>query len=319
MPVFFGRLESGAHLERGLAPALLAALTQAMNMLRCGWLWAFLVTGLLGVEMARGASKEDEDLGLNWQKGPQAASLRNVARLKVPAGFRFLDHKETKKWLERMGNEPDGNELGLVQNTTNGWVVIFEFDDIGYVKDDEKNQLDKMGDELLASYKKGAEAQNERRQERGMSALHVLGWQVKPNYNDETKNLEWCLLGESRGEKFVNHNVRVLGRRGVTKVTLIEDADKFDATLPAFRSLLKDFSYTTGESYAEFKQGDKIAKAGLGALVLGGAAAAAYKVGLLGGLLAFFKKGFKLIIVAIVAIGAGIKRLFGRITGKNSD
>ena len=175
-------------------------------------------------------------------------------------------------------------------------------------KDDEKTKLDSMADDLLESYKKGAEHQNQRREKMGAPPLEVLGWQVKPHYNDETKNLEWCILGQSGGDKFVNHNVRLLGRKGVTKITLIEDQEKIDATLPVFRNLLKDFTYTAGESYAEYKQGDKIAKAGLGALVLGGAAAAAYKVGLFGWLAVALKKGFKLVIVAVVAIGAEIGR-----------
>jgi uncharacterized membrane-anchored protein len=275
--------------------------------------------GIGGMFTGFGASKEDGDLGFDWHKGPYAASLRNVARLKVPEGYRFLDHKDAKRWLERSGSTPGGNELGIVQNLKDEWVVIFEFDDIGYVKDDEKSKLETMADELLNSYQKGAEHQNERRTELGLPPLKVLGWEVKPNYNEESKNLEWCILGESRGEKFVNHNVRILGRRGVTKVTLIEDQANFGKTLPVFRGLLKEFNYTSGENYAEFKQGDKIAKVGLGALVLGGAAAAAYKVGLLGPIIMFFKKGFKLIIVGLVAIGTALKNVIGRLFGRKKD
>lgn len=278
-----------------------------------------LLLGLVGGNGVNGATGGDDELGFEWHKGPYTASLRNVARLKVPEGYRFLDHKEAKRWLERGGNESDGNELGIVQNLKDEWVVIFEFDDIGYVKDDEKSKLDAMATELLESYQKGAEHQNERRAEKGLSPLKVLGWQVKPNYNEETKNLEWCLLGEGKGGKFVNHNVRILGRKGVTKVTLIEDEKNFEKTLPVFRTFLKEFSYTSGESYAEFKQGDKIAKAGLGALVVGGAAAAAYKVGLFTWLLAFIKKGGKFIFLALIAAGAAVKNFFARLFGRNKQ
>ena len=286
--------------------------------IRLRWLLVLLV-GVAGGLRVGGAGGGDDELGFEWHKGPYAASLRNVARLKVPEGYRFLDYKEAKRWLERTGNKPDGNELGIVQNLKDEWVVIFEFDDIGYVKDDEKSKLDSMATEMLESYQKGAEQQNERRAEMGLSPLKVLGWQVKPNYNEETKNLEWCLLGEGKGGKFVNHNVRILGRKGVTKVTLIEDEGAFEKTLPVFRTLLKEFNYTSGESYAEFKQGDKIAKAGLGALVVGGAAAAAYKVGLFAWLFAFIKKGGKLVIVALVAAGAALKGFFSKIFGRNKD
>jgi uncharacterized membrane-anchored protein len=283
--------------------------------------WITLVL-LVGLVSASGASKEEErdgDLGFDWHKGPYSASMRNVAQMKIPEGYRFLDHKDAKRWLERSGSTPDGNELGIVQNLKDEWVIIFEFDDIGYVKDDEKTQLESMADDLLKSYREGAEQQNERREKLGMPPLSVLGWQVKPSYHEETKNLEWCILGESGGHKFVNHNVRLLGRRGVTKVTLIEDQEKIDQTLPIFRTLMKEYSYSSGEGYAEYKQGDKIAKVGLGALVLGGAAAAAYKVGLLGWLLAFFKKGFKFIILALVAVGAAAKNILSKLFGGRKD
>lgn len=272
---------------------------------------------LAGTVASRAAKEEDDTLGFDWHKGPYAASLRTVARLQVPDGYRFLDHKDTRRWLERHGNEGDKTAIGLVQNTKDGWVAIFEFDDIGYVKDDEKTKLDSMADELLDGYRKGAEQQNRRRKESGIPDIQVLGWQVKPNYNDETKNLEWCVLAESGGHKFVNHNVRILGRRGVTRVTLIEDQETLDVTLPVFRNFLKTFSYSTGESYAEFRQGDKIAKYGLGALVAGGAAAAAYKVGLLGPVIAFFKKGFKFVILALAAVAAAVRNLFSKLFNRN--
>jgi len=192
--------------------------------------------------------------------------------------------------------------------------VIFQFEEIGYVKDDEKNDLN--ADKLLDSYRKGAESMNERRKDEGVPPINIVGWHVAPNYNDQTKNLEWSVEAESHGERFVNYNVRLLGRKGVTKITLIEDRAKIDATLPKFREILKSHEYTYGESYAEYRQGDKIAKYGLGALVLGGTVAAAAKFGLLGPVILFFKKGWKLVVAGVVAVGSWLKKLF---SGKKRD
>jgi uncharacterized membrane-anchored protein len=139
---------------------------------------------------------------------------------------------------------------------------------------------------------------------------------VAPNYNDITKNLEWSVEAESGGEKFVNYNVRLLGRKGVTKVTLIEDRSHVDATLPQFREILRSHQYGGGESYAEYRQGDRIAQYGLGALVLGGAAAAAAKFGLFAPLILFFKKAWKVVAAAVVGAVMWIKNL---ITGRNKN
>ena len=157
---------------------------------------------------------------------------------------------------------------------------------------------------------------NEARQERGTPPIRIVGWHVAPNYNDITKNLEWSVEAESGGEKFVNYNVRLLGRKGVTKVTLIEDRTHVDATLPLFREILRSHQYSGGESYAEYRQGDRIAQYGLGALVLGGAAAAAAKFGLFAPLILFIKKAWKVVAAAVVGAVMWIKNL---ITGRNKN
>jgi len=64
------------------------------------------------------------------------------------------------------------------------WFVIFEFDKIGYVKDDEKDSID--SEYLLESLRKGTEKSNKIRRERGFPELSVVDWKVKPNYNDAT-------------------------------------------------------------------------------------------------------------------------------------
>jgi len=67
----------------------------------------------------------------------------------------------------------------------------------------------------------------------------------------------------------VNYNTRLLGRKGVMEVSLVVDPEKLSATMPAYQALLKDYDFKQGERYAEFRQGDKIAKYGLAALVTG--------------------------------------------------
>ena len=251
---------------------------------------------------------------LSWIQGPTNVSLAGRATLKIPKGFRFLEAKGAQEFLKKTGNRPSGQETGLLMHTQDEWWVILEFEEIGYVKDDEKKELD--ADKLIASYRQGSESMNEARQERGTPPIRIVGWHVAPNYNDITKNLEWSVEAESGGEKFVNYNVRLLGRKGVTKVTLIEDRTHVDATLPLFREILRSHQYSGGESYAEYRQGDRIAQYGLGALVLGGAAAAAAKFGLFAPLILFIKKAWKVVAAAVVGAVMWIKNW---ITGRNKN
>ena len=91
------------------------------------------------------------------------------------------------------------------------------------------------------------------------------------------------------------------------------------ATLPEFKKLLADYKYQSGQTYAEYKPGDKVAKYGLAALVVGGAAVGAAKLGLLGPLILLFKKAWKLVVVAIAAMAASLKKVLGKLFGHKNE
>jgi uncharacterized membrane-anchored protein len=187
------------------------------------------------------------------------------------------------------------------------WSVVFEWDDVGYVKDDEKNELNP--DKILGSIREGTKQSNAWRREHGQPEIELVGWQLPPRYNEATHNLEWAIKGRSESGFFVNYNVRMLGRKGVMSATLLVDPDKMEGTLPTYQALLKDHTFKEGQRYAEYRQGDKIAKYGLAALVVGGAAAGAAKLGLFAWLAVALKKFWKLIVAGIVAATAFVKRL----------
>jgi len=88
----------------------------------------------------------------------------------------------------------------------------------GYVKDDEKIDPDP----LLESIRKGTEASNEQRKSRGWSTLTIVGWKLPPRYDTQDRRLEWAIDARSDGGAVVNYNTRVLGRHGVTSVTLVD-------------------------------------------------------------------------------------------------
>jgi uncharacterized membrane-anchored protein len=201
--------------------------------------------------------------------------------------------------------------------TNEHWSVMFEFSDVGYVKDTDKDKLN--ADKLLADIKRGTAAANKERVRAGSSAIEVVGWEVPPKYDENTHNLEWAVRATCDGQPLLNYNTRLLGRKGVMEVVLIVEPDKLPATLPTFRSLLDAYSFQTGQTYAEYRSGDRVAKYGLAALVVGGAAVGAAKLGLFAWLAVFLKKGWKLVVVAVAAVAAFFKKLFNRVTGRDSS
>ncbi|MEY2466594.1 MAG: hypothetical protein QOD03_1115 [Verrucomicrobiota bacterium] len=254
------------------------------------------------------------DKKLNVLNGPAKAQMKNIARIDVPEGFDFIDGDGTRAMMKAYGEPVSGNELGLLAPTNGDWSVIFEFSNVGYVKDDDKDKLD--ADKLLASIKRGTEEANKERVSAGNPPLEITGWEQPPHYDETTHNLEWAVRATSGGHEILNYNTRLLGRKGVMEVVLILDPKELPATLPKFKNLLANYSFQTGESYAEYRPGDKVAKYGLAALVLGGAAVGAAKLGLLAWLAVLLKKGWKLVIIAFAAVAGFFKKMFRKLTGR---
>lgn len=266
----------------------------------------------LAQEPAGEKEQEAEEPKFNWQDGPGDFQLgSDVAKVSLGEGHVFLDAPETRRFLESTHNPSSGNEVGFVGKEGESWWLIFEWEKVGYVKDDDKDELD--ADELLESYKTGTEEYNEERKKAGLPGLHVMGWQEPPHYDPVTHNLVWAILAKNdNGRESINYNVRLLGREGVMSVTLIDSKEQFAQSKPSFEKVLSAFAYVPGKTYAEFKSGDKVAEYGLTALVAAGAGAAAVKFGLF----KFIGKFAKVIIIGVVAAGAAIARvikgLFGR-------
>jgi uncharacterized membrane-anchored protein len=79
--------------------------------------------------------------------------------------------------------------------------------------------------------------------------------------------------------------------------------------LPSFDGVVASTAFTAGNTYAEWRSGDKVAAYGLTALVAGGAAV---KLGLFGKLWKLILASGKAIIIGVVAALAWVRSLFRR-------
>lgn len=263
--------------------------------------YCVIFIGLASVLVVSASGQTPEAGSVKWQEGPSIEDLGTIAQVRVPAGYVFAGANDTRALMEAMQNPTSGTELGFVAPAGLDWFVVFEFDDVGYVRDDEKSTLNP--DALLDSIKRGTEASNKERQRRGWASMTIVGWEQQPHYSETTHNLEWAIRGESSGHVVVNQNTRLLGRGGVMRVTLVSDPNAFTATLPKFKELLDGYTFKPGHGYSEYRQGDKLAKYGLTALVVGGATAVAVKTGL-------FKWLWKGLVIGAIALVAFVKRVF---------
>jgi uncharacterized membrane-anchored protein len=272
-------------------------------------LWILVALGLTDTGFSQDDNALNEDAitteaPFQWEQGPTRAQIGTLAEIEVPEGYRFNGAEGTQMLLQMMQNPISGEELGMLMpnNEESNWFVVFEFSSIGYVKDDEKDELD--ADVILDSIRQGTEQGNKERAKRGWPKMSIVGWEQAPCYNAQSQNLEWAVRAKSEGELVVNYNTRVLGRTGVMEAGLVINPEDLSTVLPKFRQLLNGYTFKEGSQYADFHKGDKVAQYGLTALVTGGAAAVALKTGL-------FQKFWKLIVILFIAIGGFFKKLFG--------
>ena len=244
---------------------------------------------------------------LNWVKGPTTVSVADNSQLDIPKGYVFLDAADTAKWEELNHNLSGGGQV-MVAPMSLDWVGYLRFSAEGYVKDDDKIDAP----DLLKTIQTNTAQGNVERQRRGWAPFHIIDWAVPPAYNSQTKRLEWATLFESEGQRVVNFSTKILGRHGYTSVVMATDPENLAASEPALNNVLQGYKFNTGETYAEWQPGDKVAEYGLAALIVGGAAAVATKKGfwaILGGLMA---AAWKVLAAAAVGALAWVKSLFSR-------
>jgi uncharacterized membrane-anchored protein len=273
----------------------------------------FLPLSLLSLTLCLGANALFAEI--QPIKGPAIGKLGDIAEIKVPEGYGFIQQKDMKEFMEKTHNFYSSDELGVLftEDKKSGYMALFSFDDIGYIKDADKEKLD--ADKMWQSMVDNSKEANKERAEKGWEAIDLVGWELKPQYNPDNHRLEWAKRLKEKGEEFINYNTRVLGRKGVMEVTLVPNSEDMAAVLAHFNNDIQGFDFTNGNKYAEWTTGDKVAEIGLAALVVGGAGAIAAKTGILGKLwaliLPFFAKAWALVVAGLAALSSFFKRLFG--------
>ncbi len=245
---------------------------------------------------------------IHWVQGPFTAKLGDNAEIEVPKDFLFADGAGARKYMELAKNPVSNSEVGLIapKSEQESWYILFEFDGVGFVKDDDKASLDSAA--LLQSIQKATEASNEVRRKNNWPAFHANNWHTAPFYDSETHNLTWAIDGseDNGAHPAVNYSVRILGRRGTMNIDLVGNPQELASAEPRLKTILAGFRFTGGNSYADFVQGDKLAGYGLTALIAGGATAVAIKTGL-------FAKLWKFLLFIGAAIVGSLKKLWRKI------
>nr|GFC14582.1 hypothetical protein [Tanacetum cinerariifolium] len=120
------------------------------------------------------------------------------------------------------------------------WAYIIEYDPMGYVKDDDANDIDYA--DLLADMQKDTEEGNADREKAGFEPAHLMGWGANPYYDQAQHALHWA---------------KILAAPTRRSTTIIP-------------GLLANVGFAKGQQYTDYSAGvDEVAAYTIGGLVAG--------------------------------------------------
>ncbi|HEV2673932.1 MAG TPA: DUF2167 domain-containing protein [Aliidongia sp.] len=233
----------------------------------------------------------------------------------MPGGEAFIPQAQAAQILRAAGNMSNESLVGMIVGMSDAghWWIVIRFVNDGYIEDGDAKEWN--ADDLLKSLREGTAKANRERAARGFPEMDIIGWVEPPGYDAATHRLVWSLSGQVRGAPSdqphsVNYNTYALGRNGYFSLNLLTDSTDVEADKPIVRALLGSLDYLPGKRYEDFVGStDKVAGYGLAALI---GVVAVKKIGLLAGLGIFLVKIWKVGLLAIAGVGAGIKRFFKR-------
>ena len=280
------------------------------------FLWIACVAGLASAAAAQ--SSPDSLIALERRLSYRQGIIPigdGIATLNVPPTFRYLSPAQTEEVIVAWGNPPGSTTLGMLVPanlsplTAEGWGVVITYDEDGYVKDDDAATIDY--DKMLVEMQKSSRAENKDRVKAGYPPVELVGWAEQPHYDQENHKLFWAreLAFGTEANHTLNYGIRVLGRRGVLVLNAVAGMNQLDQVRRDMTKVREFAEFNTGHRYTDFSPGsDKVAEYGIAALVAGGIAA---KAGLFKGLIALILAAKKLLVVAVVGVGAWLRKIFG--------
>lgn len=254
--------------------------------------------------------------GLKYQTG-EITLDGGKAKLHLPETLRYLGPADAETVLVKLwGNPPSGaRPLGLLVPAgktpadEDCWAVIVQYEDAGYIKDDDAAKIDYNKE--MKKMKDGTREANKEREKQGYPRVELVGWATPPHYDSQAKKIYWAKELKFAGgdENTLNYEIRILGRRGFLELNAIAGMSQLAEIEKVTPSILSAIDFQEGHRYADFNSStDKVATYGLAGLVAGGVLA---KTGIFKAIIAGLIAGKKFVIIGLIALGAFLKKFFG--------
>lgn len=240
-----------------------------------------------------------------------------IATLTVPAGYKFLNAKDSEYVLTEVWGNLPSESYGLIfpdtaspMNCGNTFVITLSYEESGYIEDDDAEDIDY--DEILEGLVEDQKAANVERLANDMTAMNLVGWAQPPYYDATAKKLHWATeyALDDYEENVLNYDVKILGRKGMLNMSVLGDISVLPLIKENIGSFINSTEFQPGYKYAEFNPDlDDVAAYGIGGLIAGKVLAKA-------GFFALILKFWKVIAIGFGALVMGVKKFFGAKTAE---
>ena len=237
---------------------------------------------------------------LNWKEGPSLVNFNEAnSKIDISSNFSILEEKDAQQllyWLN--GVTFDYVRVYAIDDYSSQY--MFYYTDSGYVKTDDWTDVDP--DKFIKEIKENYKASNETRKKNGQPTVLNVSWKKKP-YLDGVYNSVYYALNVqwSDNTSSTEGTAIILGREGYTTANYVAGNNGYQEQMLLNLSKIHKFNAT--KEYKDWKSGDKIAAAGIGALLASTLGIKAMKPGIIAAALLLLKKFWFIIFLPFIWLG----------------
>lgn len=266
----------------------------------------FLIFSFKAFALDTNIPKTDEEWikafnSLNWKDGPLVFDYSEAnSTIDISNGYSILEGKEAHQilyWLN--GTSFDYIDMYAMNNNDSSQYMFF-YTDSGYVKTDDWTDVDP--NKFIKEIKENYKTSNETRKKNGQVFVLNVTWKKKP-YLDGTYNSVYYALDVewSDNTSTVEGTAIILGRQGYTSAKYVGGDKGYQENMLLNLSRMHKFNAT--KEYKDWKSGDKVAAAGIGALLATTLGVKALKPGIIAAGLLLLKKFWFIIFLPFIWLG----------------
>ena len=234
---------------------------------------------------------------LPWEDGPLVIDYSEAnSSIDISNTFSVLRYEDAHQWLYWV-NGTSFDTIDYYAMTDDSSQYMFFYTDSGYVKTDDWTDVDP--NKFLEQIKENYKVSNETRKQNGQAFVLDVSWKKKPFLEGVYNSVYYALnVDWSDNTSTVEGTAIILGREGYTTAKYVGGDLGYNENMLLNLSKIHKFNPT--KEYKDWKAGDKVAAAGIGALLATTLGVKYLKPGLLAVAAVFLKKFWFIIFLPFI-------------------